>query len=285
MHNKKAILIAAFGTTHMDALKNSILRTADRVKEEFKEHDVFIAFTAHIVIKILKNREHLSFFNVEEALDDLYDKKYDEVIVQPLHIIAGEEYDYIKGICDVNKYRFKKLSVGRPILYYQGMNNLPSDYSFFIDSIKEEFENEESVILFGHGSEHHANSAYGMLQTVLFYEGYTNVFVATVEGYPKVSNIIKLFKDKNIKSAKLIPLFVVCGDHAKNDMAGNDDSLKNKLLEEGIETSVFLHGLGENDNFINLYIDRIKDAIEGRYEDAGRTKKFNYSDYLIKKQG
>lgn len=283
MNNKKAILIAGFGTTHMDALKNSILRVVSKVKEEFKEYDVFMAFTAHKVIKVLKNKYDLNILTVEEAIEDLLNRGYEEAIVQPLHIIPGEEFDYIKGVCDVNRYRFKRLSLGRPILYYQGINELPSDYSLFIDTIKKEFEGEESVILFGHGTLHPSNSAYGMLQTVLFYKGYNNVYVTTVEGYPSVSDTLKLFKDKKIKKTKLIPLFLVCGDHAKNDMVLNEDSLKNRLINAGVDVSVNLSGLGENDEFVNLYIERIKDTIKGNYQNVGKTKKFDYSDYLIEK--
>lgn len=271
---KKAILVVSFGTSHMDALKNSIEKIENKIKEEFKEYDVYRAFTAHMIIKKIRNRDGINIPTPEEALEDLREKGYEEVLVQPLHIIPGEEFDYIKGIVKIHKDDFKSIKIGRPIFYYQGMEGLPKDYSLFIESIKEVLENEESVVLFGHGTAHYGNAVYGMLQTVLVDEDYDNVFVATVEGYPSIESCIKRMKKKNIKKTKLVPLLLVAGDHAKNDMASDeDDSLKSMLEREGIEVRLHMHGLGEFDKFGYLYINRIHDLIEDRYLDAGKTKK------------
>jgi sirohydrochlorin cobaltochelatase len=271
---KKAILVVSFGTSHLDALKNSIEKIENKIKDEFKEYEVFRAFTAHRIIKKLKERDNLNILTPEEALEDLKSRGFEEVIVQPLHLIPGEEFDYIKGVVEHIKDDFSSIKLGRPIFFYQGMNGLPEDYTIFIDSIKDVFKGEESVILFGHGTEHPANAVYGMLQTVLVDEDYENVFVATVEGYPTIENVVKKLKKKGIKKAKLVPLLIVCGDHAKNDMASDEeDSLKSKLQKEGIEVSLYMHGLGEFDNFEELYINRIYDSIENKYINAGRTKK------------
>ena len=271
---KKAILVVSFGTSYLDALKNSIERIENKIRDEFKEYDVFRAFTAHMIIKKLKEKEGIYILNPEEALSKLKREGYEEVIIQPLHIIPGEEFDYIKGIAARYEDDFKTIKVGRPIFFYQGIEDVPKDYTAFIKSIKDIIENEESVVLFGNGTDHESNAVYGMLQTVLEDEGYENVFVATVEGYPTMETAIRRIKKKNIKKTKLVPLLLVAGDHAKNDMASDDDdSLKSRLLREGIEVSLHLHGLGEVDKFAQLYINRIYDTIEDRYIDLGRTKK------------
>jgi sirohydrochlorin cobaltochelatase len=271
---KKAILVVSFGTSHLEALNNSIKKIENRINDEFKEYEVFRAFTSHRIIKKLKEKFDLHIFTPEEALEDLKNKGFEEVIVQPLHIIPGEEFDYIKGVVENEKTNFNSIKMGRPIFFYQGMNGLPEDYSLFIDSIKHVFAGEESVILFGHGTEHPSNAVYGMLQTVLIDEDYENVFVATVEGYPTVKNVLKKIKDKGIKKTKLVPLLIVAGDHAKNDMASDEeDSLKSILEKEGIEVALHMHGLGEGDKFNELYINRIYDLIEDKYLNAGRTKK------------
>lgn len=274
---KKAILVVSFGTSHVEALKSSIEKIENRIRDEFKEYDVFRSFTAHSIIKKLKERDNLDISIPEKALEELKDKGYEEVIVQPLHIIPGEEFDYIKGIVEYNRANFKSIKLGRPIFFYQGMNGLPEDYTLFIESIKELLENEESVILFGHGTEHPANAVYGMLQTVLVDEGYENVFVATVEGYPTMENAIKKIKNKGIKKTKLVPLLLVAGDHAKKDMASDEEgSMKSKLEKEGIEVKLHMHGLGEVDKFEQLYVNRVHDSIEDRYINAGRTKKLRH---------
>lgn len=271
---KKAILVISFGTSHLDALKNSIEKIEVKIREEFKEYDVFRAFTAHRIIKKLKERDGLNILKPEEALEQLKLNGYEEVIIQPLHIIPGEEFDYIKGISQRYNQDFKTIKVGRPIFFYQGTEEVPQDYTLFIESIKEIIENEESVVLFGHGTAHASNAVYGMLQTVLEDEGYENVFVATVEGYPSIDSALRRMKKRSVKKTKLVPLLLVAGDHAKNDMASDeDDSLKSILQKEGIEVSLHLHGLGEVDKFDDLYINRIYDTIEDRYSNLGITKK------------
>ena len=271
---KKAILVVSFGTSHLDALKNSIEKIENKIKDEFKDYEVVRAFTAHMIIKKLKERDNLDIMKPEEALEDLKKRGFEEVIIQPLHIIPGEEFDYIKGIADRYVEDFKKIKVGWPIFFYQGVEEVPKDYSAFIESMKEVLDNEESVVLFGHGTAHASNAVYGMLQTVLEDEDYENVFVATVEGYPSIESCIKRMKKKGIKKTKLVPLLLVAGDHAKNDMASDeDDSLKSILKREGIEVSLHLHGLGEVDKFDELYIKRIHDTIDGRYDNLGKTKK------------
>ncbi|MDO5517974.1 MAG: sirohydrochlorin cobaltochelatase [Clostridium sp.] len=271
---KKAILVVSFGTSHLDALRNSIEKIENKIREEFKEYEVVRAFTAHMIIKKLKERDNLDILKPEEALEDLKNRGFEEVIIQPLHIIPGEEFDYIKGIAEDYKNDFNKIKVGRPIFFYQGVEEVPKDYSAFIESMKEVLENEESVVLFGHGTAHASNAVYGMLQTVLEDEDYENVFVSTVEGYPSIESCIKRMKKKGIKKTKLVPLLLVAGDHAKNDMASDeDDSMKSILQREGIEVSLHLHGLGEVDKFDELYINRIHDTISGKYDDLGKTKK------------
>jgi len=271
---KKAILVVSFGTSHLEALENSIEKVENKIRDEFKDYEIFRAFTAHRIIRKLKERDNLDILTPEDSLENLKSKGFEEVIVQPLHIIPGEEFDYIKGVVDYKKDDFKVIKIGRPIFFYQGMNGLPEDYSLFIESIKDILIGEESVILFGHGTEHPANAVYGMLQTVLIDEGYENVFVSTVEGYPTAYTVLNTIKNKGIKKTKLVPLLLAAGDHVKNDMASDEeDSLKSILQREGIEVALHMHGLGEVDKFGALYINRIYDSIEDKYLNAGRTKK------------
>ena len=271
---KKAVLVVSFGTSRMDALKNSIEKIEDEIRQEFKEYDIFRAFTAHMIINKIKNIHGIILNTPEEALENLKKIGYEEVLIQPLHIIPGKEFEYIKEVAKEYEKYFKIIKVGRPILYYQGIKGFPKDYSLFIESIKELLENEESIILFGHGTSHYGNSAYGMLQIVLADEDYDNVFVATLEGYPSFESCIKRMKKKNINKTKLIPLLLTAGNHVKNDMdSSNEGSIKRSLEREGIETSLYMHGLGECDKFRQLYINRIYDLIEDRYLDSVKMKK------------
>lgn len=271
---KKAILVVSFGTSYLEPLKNSIENVENKIRNQFKDYDVHRAFTSHMIIKKLEIVHGLIVEKPEELLERLYIEGYEEVIIQPLHIIPGEEFSYIKNIEVYFKDRFKSIKVGRPIFYYQGIEGLPEDYSLFIKSIKGIIEGEEAVVMMGHGTVHPSNAVYGALQSVLNDEGYKNVFVGTVKGYPNFTSVLNKIKKRGIKKVLLMPLMLVAGNHAINDMTSEkDNSWKSMLEAEGIEVKLWTKGLGEVDEFAQLYIDRVDDLINNRYIETGKIKK------------
>ncbi|SCI83892.1 Sirohydrochlorin cobaltochelatase [uncultured Clostridium sp.] len=271
---KKAILVISFGTSYIESLERSIFKVEDNIRREYREFDVFRAFTSHFIIKKLKEKHSLDIWTPEEALKILKEAKYEEVIVQPLHLIAGEEFTYIKTVIEGYKDKFNSIKLGRPIFYYQGIEELPQDYSEFIKSINDILDKNKLTVMVGHGTAHPAGASYGCLQTVLKEEGYDNVFVGTIEGYPSFNSVLKLVKEKKVNELTLMPLLLVAGDHAQNDIGSDEeDSWKSMFEKEGIKTKVIMKGLGEYPKFNQLYINRIDDLICGRYEGAGETKK------------
>ena len=271
---KKAILVVSFGTSYLEPLKNSIENVENKIRNQFKDYDVHRAFTSHMIIKKLEIVHGLIVEKPEELLERLYIEGYEEVIIQPLHIIPGEEFSYIKNIEVYFKDKFKSIKVGRPIFYYQGIEGLPEDYSLFIKSIKGIIEGEEAVVMMGHGTVHPSNAVYGALQSVLNDEGYKNVFVGTVKGYPNFTSVLNKIKKRGIKKVLLMPLMLVAGNHAINDMTSEkDNSWKSMLEAEGIEVKLWIKGLGEVDEFAQLYIDRVDDLINNRYIETGKIKK------------
>ena len=271
---KKAILVVSFGTSYLEQLKNSIENVENKIRNQFKDYDVHRAFTSHMIIKKLEIVHGLIVEKPEELLERLYIEGYEEVIIQPLHIIPGEEFSYIKNIEVYFKDKFKSIKVGRPIFYYQGIEGLPEDYSLFIKSIKGIIEGEEAVVMMGHGTVHPSNAVYGALQSVLNDEGYKNVFVGTVKGYPNFTSVLNKIKKRGIKKVLLMPLMLVAGNHAINDMTSEkDNSWKSMLEAEGIEVKLWTKGLGEVDEFAQLYIDRVDDLINNRYIETGKIKK------------
>lgn len=271
---KKAILVVSFGTSYLEPLKNSIENVENKIRNQFKDYDVYRAFTSHMIIKKLEIVHGLIVEKPEELLERLYIEGYEEVIIQPLHIIPGEEFSYIKNIEVYFKDKFKSIKVGRPIFYYQGIEGLPEDYSLFIKSIKGIIEGEEAVVMMGHGTVHPSNAVYGALQSVLNDEGYKNVFVGTVKGYPNFTSVLNKIKKRGIKKVLLMPLMLVAGNHAINDMTSEkDNSWKSMLEAERIEVKLWTKGLGEVDEFAQLYIDRVDDLINNRYIETGEIKK------------
>ncbi len=258
---KKGILVVSFGTSILNTFETCIESTENRIKECFPEYEIRRAFTSYMIIKKLKEENRIFIDTVEEALEKMKADGFTEVYVQPLHIMPGDEYDKI--IRGVNKYinDFSKLVCGRPILYRE------NDYTIAVKALKSQLasmDKNNAVVLMGHGSTHPANSSYALLQFILNDEGLNNVYVGTVEGYPTLENIIPKIKEDNINEVTLMPFMLVAGDHAVNDMAGEEeDSWKNQLESEGFKVNVYLHGLGENKNFQDIYVQHIKDCING----------------------
>ncbi|WP_319371242.1 sirohydrochlorin cobaltochelatase [uncultured Ilyobacter sp.] len=258
---RKGILVASFGTSHGDTRKAAIEECENRITESFPEHEVYRAFTSNIVRKVLKERDGESVDDVSEALIKMRDEKFTEVIVQPLHIIPGEEYqEKIIKVAESFRCSFKRIAVGRPLL------NDIDDYRIAAEALKNqlnELKEDHSVVLMGHGSHHPANACYSCFQMIINDE-IPNVFIGTVEGYPELGDIIPKLKSKNIKRVSLMPYMLVAGDHAKNDMAGEEeDSWKRILEKEGFEVDVCLKGLGENPAYQNIFVNHARDAMEG----------------------
>ncbi|AKA72200.1 sirohydrochlorin cobaltochelatase [Clostridium scatologenes] len=257
---KKGILVVSFGTSIPQAFELCIESTENRIKECFPEYEIRRAFTSYMIIKKLKEENKLFIDTVEEALEKMNADGFDEIYVQPLHIMPGDEYDKI--VNGVNKYKdtFSKLVFGRPILYRE------NDYKIAVNALKKQLpamSKNHAVMLMGHGSVHPANSSYALLRCILEDEGLDNVYVGTVEGYPILDNLVPKMKQKGIEEVTLMPFMLVAGDHAINDMAGEEDSWKIQLEEEGFKVNVYLHGLGENKAFQDIYVEHIKDSING----------------------
>lgn len=261
---KKAILVVSFGTTYQEGIESSIASIENKIKLTFPDYEVRRAFTSRIVIKRLAMRDGLQIDNEKEALQRLQEEGYQEVYIQPLHVVVGAEYDKVKKIAAHAK-GFQKIVIGRPLLYYTGQEGKPDDYVSAIHAIERQLprlESQEAVLFMGHGGVHPGNTAYAALQMKMEDTGLDNVFIYTVEGYPVLENVIKKLKTKNIKKVTLMPFMLVAGDHVKNDMASDeDDSAKSQLLSAGFEVEVYLHSLGENPKIQDLYVQHLKDIM------------------------
>ena len=279
---KKAILVVSFGTTHEDTRKVTIDAIEERIKDAFKDFEIRKAFTSHIILKVLKNRDNLYVDTPEEALEKLKNEGYTEVIVQPLHVIPGVEFDYINNVVNLYKANnaFENIVIGRPLICFKGEeDHVPDDYTIMVDALSKQLtqmSKASTVILMGHGTNHIANAVYCCFESVLRDRGFNNVHVATVEGYPTLDRVIPNITMDIEEDIILMPLMLVAGDHAKNDMAGDDeDSWKSILEAKGFKVKIYLHGLGENIEIQDIYIEHIKDVINQNFKNVGKTHKGN----------
>lgn len=265
---KKAILVVSFGTTYLETLKLNILSIEEKIKATFPDYEVRRAFTSRRVIKKLAERDGLLFDTEDQALRRLKAEGYTEVYVQPLHVVAGEEYDKVKRLVvhSTHANLFDKLSLGRPLLYYMGQENQPDDYLAAIDAVISQMPkmgNEDALVLMGHGGLHPSNAAYAALQLKIEEAAIERTYVYTVEGFPALDSVIKKLEKNQVKRVFLIPFMLVAGDHAQNDMAGDDEaSAKSQLQQAGFQVSIYLRGLGENPAIQDLYVQHLQDVVE-----------------------
>ncbi|MBP2649901.1 MAG: Sirohydrochlorin cobaltochelatase [Firmicutes bacterium] len=275
---KKAIVVVSFGTTYADTRKVTTEVVEAKIRAEFPEYEVRRAFTSRIIIKKLAERDGIKVDTEQQALEKLKAEGYTEVVIQPLHMEPGDEYEKLMRVVDSydKSKAFTKISVGRPMFYYTGQEGKPDDYLTAIKALQTQIpklDKHEAVAFMGHGGVNPANTAYAALQLKMVDAGLKNVFVFTVEGYPTIESLKETLKQNKIKKVILMPLMLVAGDHANEDMAGdNKESFKSQLIQAGFSVETYIHGLGENSAIQDIYVQHVKDAIEGKYLKTERGK-------------
>ena len=259
---KPVILMVSFGTSYNDSRDLTIGAVEAAVQDAYPDYEVRRAFTAQTVIDILRERDGLDIDNVAQAMERLIADGVKKVVVQPTHIMNGYEYDDV--IREVGAYtdQFEMLAIGQPLLTHE------SDYEQVIAALLAQHEDagsdEVALVYMGHGTEHYANATYSQLESMMHSEGYENAFVGTVEGFPRVEQVLAKVQAYGAKKVILAPLMVVAGDHANNDMAGDEeDSWKTVFTEAGFEVECVLEGLGQNEAIQAIYVEHVQQALEG----------------------
>jgi len=254
---KKGILVVSFGTSYEKTRKECIESVEGKIQSAFEEYDLRRAFTSNMIIKKLRERDNLNIDTPSEALMKMVDAGMTEIHVQPLHIIPGFEYEKVKRAIIMAQHKSDvKVTFGSPLL------NEEHHYDEVVEALLEQLPQaveNEGILLMGHGTEHHANACYSMLQNKLR-DRRTDILIANVEGYPDLDHVMPAI-EKKYKKMTLMPLMLVAGDHAINDMAGEEDSYKSALEEKDIEVTCILQGLGQNQAIQEAFVKRVKEVV------------------------
>ena len=277
------ILVVSFGTSFNDSRVADIKGIEDAIQEANPSWSVRRAFTAQIIINHVQARDGEKIDNVDQALQRAVDNGVKNLVIQPTHLMHGAEYDELVGELDAYKDKFEKVVVAEPLLGEVGddatvINDDKKAVAEDItaeavktagyDSLDAAKKDGTAFVFMGHGTSHSAKVSYSQMSTQMDKLGYDNVFIGTVEGEPEETsceNVIKAVKDAGYKKVILRPLMVVAGDHANNDMAGDDDdSWKSQFTASGNFDSVDtqIAGLGEIEAVQKLYVEHTKKAIE-----------------------
>lgn len=259
---KKALLVVSFGTSFIESRELAIDATENVIKNAFPDYDFFRAFTSQIIIDIYADRDNVQISNVNQAIESIYKSGYGEVLVVPTLIINGEEEEEMMEALDPFMEKFENITVSTPLL------SSYEDYITLVRALEKELpqtDEKEAVVLLGHGTHHDGNSAYGALDYVFKDEGFANVFVGTVEGFPTYETVLKKLKESGYEKITMMPAMLVAGDHAHNDMAGDEgDSWLNLFKSEGFDVEYIMKGLGELGEIQDLFVEHAKNALENK---------------------
>ena len=254
---KKGILVVSFGTSHLDTMEKTIQAMEEDIAETFPEYKIYRAFTSRMILRKLKREEGIAIDTVEEALERMASDGIRCVAVQPTHIINGIENDRMLDEIRKKEGCFEWIRVGKPLL------SSADDYKKAAHAVMSETETEpdEVLALMGHGTDHHANAAYPMLEYTFHALGYGKVLVGTAENFPDLNTVMTKLRICGARKVALMPFMMVAGDHAKNDMAGEKDSWKSEMESAGSEVRVILKGLGELKGIRRVFEEHIREAL------------------------
>ena len=285
------LLVVSFGTSFNDSRAQDIKGIEDALQEAYPDWSVRRAFTAQIIINHVEARDQENIDNMDQALQRAVDNGVKNLVIQPTHLMHGAEYDEMVEAVDGYKDKFESVAIAEPMLgevgddatvinddkkaVAQAITDAACEEAGY-DDMAAAADDGTAFVFMGHGTSHTANITYDQMQTQMEDLGFTNAFIGTVEGEPEDTEcqaVIEKIKDAGFKKVVLRPLMVVAGDHANNDMAGDDDdSWKSQFEAAGAFDSVDcqIEGLGRIQAVEDLYVAHTKDAIDslGAADDA-----------------
>lgn len=276
------ILVVSFGTSFNDSRVADIGSVEKAIQKANPDWSVRRAFTAQIIINHIQARDNEKIDNMKQALDRAVSCGVKNLVIQPTHLMYGAEYDELLSTVNEYKDNFETLAVAEPLLGKVGNNasvinedkkavavavTAEAVKAAGFSSLEEAEEKSYAFVLMGHGTSHSAKISYSQMAAQMEKLGYKNVFIGTVEGEPEETaceNIIESVKNAGYKNIVLRPLMVVAGDHANNDMAGDDeDSWKSMFTSSGNFEKIDcqIAGLGRIASIQKMYVDHTADAI------------------------
>ena len=261
--NKDAIVVLSFGTTFPDQRAKAIDATAKAIADAHPNAKVVTAFTSHIVIKhIIENEGKCDYMTPEQTLDQLKREGYTRIALVSLSVIPAMEYKYDVALFHEYKTQFKKMTLGTPLMYWQGQEEQRDDVMQVMQSLHlPAYKKGTAILLMAHGTPDPSNAYYSVMQNKLRAMKRDDVHIYTVEGWPRLDDWAGKLKMHKVEKIILIPLMMVAGDHANNDMAGDEEDAHKVILEKmGFKVEAKLQGLGENKRIRDIFVERANEA-------------------------
>ncbi len=258
---EKEMLVLSFGTSFNDSRRLTIGAIENDLEKAFPDYAVRRGFTANIIIDHVNRRDGILIDDVDAALQRAIDNNVKTLVVQPTHLMDGLEYNDLVDQVGAKSDAFDKVVFGKPLLTSD--DDFKRVETAITDWTKEYDDGKTAICFMGHGTEAESNAVYQKMQDLLTADGFKNYYVGTVEASPSVDDVLKAVQAGDYERVVLEPLMVVAGDHANNDMAGDEeDSWKSVFEAAGYEVKCLVRGLGENEAIRQIYIDHAKAAVD-----------------------
>ncbi len=241
---EKELLVVSFGTSYNDSRRLTIGAIEQWLQTGFPDWSVRRAFTSQIIIDHVKDRDGEVIDNVTEALERAIHNGVKTLVVQPTHLMSGFEYTDLKDELAEYADAFDQIILSDPLLVSD--DDFISVADAIVDATAKYDDGETAICFMGHGTEADSNGVYARMQTVLNDAGKENYYIGTVEAEPSVEDVLEMVQAGNYRKVVLRPLMIVAGDHANNDMAGDEeDSWKSVFEAAGYEVECVIEGLGQ----------------------------------------
>ncbi|MDD2959367.1 MAG: sirohydrochlorin cobaltochelatase [Lachnospiraceae bacterium] len=256
---KKAILVVSFGTSHNDTREKTIDVIENDIREAYPDYQVNRAWTSKMIMRRVLQRDGVKIWSVSEAMEAMKQQGIEDVIIQPTHVINGLENEGMKEAALRFQDDFHSIRFGNPLLTTE------EDLDEMTEAMAKEYENlaeKEALVLMGHGTAHYADTVYAAMDYRFKDKGYSNIFLGTVEAYPRVDSLKRMLAAFAPRKLYLAPFMIVAGDHAKNDLSGEDESSwYRQFKREGYEVECILKGLGEYKSVRKIFLRHIASLI------------------------
>lgn len=257
----KAIVLVAFGSANLQGIKESIGLLEHDLNEYFDgEYTVLKAFTSNKIIELLKQRHDYVIPHLSKLLFNLVNQGYEEVIIQPLHIMSNSDIKLIEEIVDEYKYSMKRIVLCNTL--FSNEENMLIKESNEISKIICGDSDESDILLVGHGSKKNSNKIYDVIAEAVRQQSNKRVYLATLEGEKTLNLAIEDILKDNTKKLILKSLFIIPGKHVINDILDINDSWSEKIKSKGIEITIGKKSLLQYEKIREMYIEKIKKIIE-----------------------
>lgn len=262
MKNKKAIILVGFGTSNTETIKKCIDPIENDIKKVYgNEYLVFKCFTSKIILRKLSNDFGIDILHFEEALRNAKCNQCEDIIIMPLNVLNGNEYEKIQHFVLQYKHEFNSIILGNPILQLDSKCKGIA-FSKIVEGIKSELPKDKNLLLVGHGTTNKSDMVYSLFQKELSKMNYENVLVGTLEGKNSINEIVDKIIIRDIREITIVPFLSVAGKHITIDVFGEEEySWKSVIESNGVKVNCFEKSLTELLSVKKLYLDSIKDLI------------------------